>query len=151
MKTYIVASALALAMATAGCAAFEHSSTTTGPSAAGVSALMGTWVSASSGIPSASTCTDFKWNATEQTATSAKGTFSATCAGDLKVAGTAQGTLSGPVIVWTANGTATAAPLPACIVTLTGTAELGPNSIRVPYSGDTCMGKVSGVEILNKK
>jgi len=25
------------------------------------------------------------------------------------------------------------------------------NSIRVPYSGDTCLGKVSGVEILNRK
>ena len=65
---------------------------------------MGTWASASSVIPSASTCSDFKWNATEQTATTAKGSFSATCAGDLKVAGTAQGTLSGSVISWTANG-----------------------------------------------
>jgi hypothetical protein len=151
MKTYIFASALALAVATAGCAAFEHTSTTTSPSATGVGALMGTWVSASSGIPSASTCSDFKWNVTEQTATTAKGTFSATCAGALKVTGIAQGTLSGSVIAWTANGEATAAPLPACIVTLTGTAEIGANSIRVPYAGDTCMGKVSGVEILNKK
>jgi len=36
-------------------------------------------------------------------------------------------------------------------VSLTGTAELGVNSIRVPYSGTTCLGPVSGVEILNKK
>jgi hypothetical protein len=151
MKNYIFASVVALAVAAAGCAGFEHSTTTTSPSAAGVSALMGNWVSASSVIPSASTCSDFKWNATEQTATSAKGTFSATCAGNLKVAGTAQGVLSGSVISWTANGTATAAPLPACVITLTGTAELGVDSIRIPYSGDTCMGKVSGVEILNKK
>jgi hypothetical protein len=34
---------------------------------------------------------------------------------------------------------------------LTGTAELGTNSIRVPYSGNTCLGAVSGVEILNRK
>jgi hypothetical protein len=111
----------------------------------------GAWVSAASVTPSASTCSDFKWSATEQTATTVKGTFSATCAGDLKVVGTAQGALSGSVIVWTANGTATAAPLPPCAITLTGTAEPGANSIRVPYSGDTCLGKVSGVEILNKK
>jgi hypothetical protein len=151
MKNYMIASALALGAAASGCAGFEHTSTSTGPSATGLGALMGTWVSASSVSPSASTCSDFKWNATDQTATTVQGTFSATCAGDLKVAGTAQGTLSGSIIAWSANGTATAAPLPACAITLTGTAEPGANSIRVPYSGDTCLGKVSGVEILNKK
>jgi hypothetical protein len=40
---------------------------------------------------------------------------------------------------------------PSCNVALTGTAELGVNSIRVPYSGTTCLGPVSGVEVLNKK
>jgi hypothetical protein len=150
MKNYIFASSLALSAAVAGCAGFEHTSTTTSPSATGVAALMGTWASASTVIPSASTCSDFKWNATEQTATAAKGSFSATCAGDLKVAGTAQGVLSGSVIAWSAEGDATTAGI-ACRITLTGTAELGANSIRVPYSGDTCLGKVSGVEILNKK
>jgi len=112
---------------------------------------MGTWASASNvAIPSASSCTDFKWNATEQTGTSAKGSFSATCDGGLKLAGTAQGTLTGTVVTWSAEGDATTAGI-ACRVTLTGTAELGVNSIRVPYSGDTCLGKVSGVEILNRK
>jgi hypothetical protein len=150
MKNYIFASALALSVAAAGCASFEHTTSTTSPSATGVAALMGTWASASSVIPSASTCSDFKWNATEQTATAAKGSFSATCAGDLKVVGTAQGVLSGSVISWSAEGDAISAGI-ACRITLTGTAELGANSIRVPYSGDTCVGKVSGVEILNKK
>jgi hypothetical protein len=151
MKNYIFASALAFSVAVAGCASFEHTSTTTGPSATGVAALMGTWASASSVIPSASTCSDFKWNATEQTATAAKGSFSATCAGSLKVTGVAQGTLSGSVITWSAEGDATGSDGIACRITLTGTAEIGANSIRVPYSGDTCVGKVSGIEILNKK
>ena len=151
MKNYIFVSVLALAVAAAGCAGFEHTSTTTSPTAAGVSALMGTWASASSVIPSASTCSDFKWTPTEQTAATAKGSFSATCAGDLKLTGTAQGTLSGSGITWTANGSAQTASLPACAITLAGTAELGANSIRIPYSGDTCLGKVSGVEILNKR
>jgi hypothetical protein len=151
MKHYIFVSALAVAVAAAGCAGFEHTSTTTSPSSAGVSALMGTWASASSVLPSPSSCSDFKWSPTEQTATSAKGSFSASCAGDLKVAGTAQGTLSGTVIAWSATGVAQAPLAPLCAITLTGTAELGANSIRIPYSGDTCLGKVSGVEILNKK
>jgi hypothetical protein len=150
MRNYIFASALALSVVVAGCASFEHNSTTTGPSSTGVAGLMGTWASASSVVPSPSTCSDFKWSATEQTATTAKGSFSATCAGNLKVAGTAQGVLSGSVITWSAEGDATNAGI-ACRITLTGTAEVGANSIRVPYSGDTCLGKVSGVEILNRK
>ena len=64
---------------------------------------------------------------------------------------TAQGVLSGSVITWSAQGDATGSDGIACRITLTGTAEIGANSIRVPYSGDTCLGKVSGVEILNKK
>ena len=154
MKNYAFAIVVAVALAAAGCVGFEHKSTVTGPSngTATINALMGTWASASSGvIPSPSTCVDFKWNPTEQTATSAKGSFSATCAGGLKVAGTASGTLSGSTITWSANGTATEAGSPSCAITLTGTAELGTNSIRIPYTGNTCVGPVSGVEILNKK
>ena len=154
MKNYAFAIVVAVALAAAGCVGFEHKSTATGPSngTATINALMGTWASASSGvIPSPSTCVDFKWNPTEQTATSAKGSFSATCAGGLKVAGTASGTLSGSTITWGANGTATESGGSPCAITLTGTAELGANSIRIPYTGSTCVGPVSGVEILNKK
>ena len=154
MKNYAFAIVVAVALAAAGCVGFEHKSTVTGPSSgtATINALMGTWASASSSvIPAPSTCVDFKWNPTEQTATSAKGSFSATCAGGLKVAGTASGTLSGSTITWSANGTATEAGSPSCAITLTGTAELGTNSIRIPYTGNTCVGPVSGVEILNKK
>jgi hypothetical protein len=111
---------------------------------------MGNW-SSSNIIPTANACSDFKWNVTEQTAATAKGAFSATCAGDLKVAGTAQGSLSGAnTIAWSAQGTATAPGLTACGIALTGTAELTTDSIRVPYSGDTCLGKVSGVEVLKR-
>jgi len=154
MKNYAFAIVVAVALAAAGCVGFEHKSTVTGPTngTATINALMGTWASASSGvIPSPSTCVDFKWNPTEQTATSAKGSFSATCAGGLKVAGTASGTLSGSTITWGANGTATETGGSPCAITLTGTAELGTNSIRIPYTGSTCVGPVSGVEILNKK
>jgi hypothetical protein len=87
---------------------------------------------------------------TEQTGTTAKGSFSATCAGDLKVSGHAEGTLNGSQIGWSAQGTATAPGLPSCAISLTGTAELGLDSVRVPYTGDTCLGKVSGTEVLRK-
>jgi len=152
MKKHILACGFAVmsSLVLAGCFGFEHTSTVTGPTSTGISALMGSWSSASI-IPSASSCTDFQWNVTEQTSTTAKGSFSATCAGDLKVNGTAQGSLNGSSIVWSATGTATAPGLPSCAITLNGTAELGADSIRVPYSGDTCLGKVSGVEVLRKR
>jgi hypothetical protein len=140
----------AAALAAAGCLGFEHKSTVTAPSSSGVAALLGNWTS-SSIIPSPSSCTDFKWNVTEQTGNSASGSFSATCANDLKLTGTAQGTLSGSLVNWTAQGSATAAGLASCGISLSGTAELGADSIRVPYSGETCLGHVSGVELLRKR
>jgi hypothetical protein len=127
----------------------QESTSTPGPSATGAAALLGNWTSANL-VQGADACTDFKWNVTQRSGNTAGGTFSATCKGDIKVAGTAIGTLSGSTVTWNANGTASVPGLPSCAVTLTGTAELGVDSIRVPYSGDTCLGKVSGVEVLKK-
>jgi hypothetical protein len=152
MKNCFLATILCFAAAAAGCIGYSSKTTTTGPSSTGVAALMGNWASANASIvPSPSTCTDFKWNPTEQTSNSAKGSFSATCAGDLKVAGAATGTLSGSVINWSAQAAASTPTIAACAITLSGTAELGVDSIRIPYSGNTCLGAVSGVEILNKR
>ena len=155
MKKHFFALTLALgaAAAAAGCIGFDHTSTVTAPTSTngGASALMGMWTSASTGIiPPASSCTNFKWNATEQTGTSAKGTFSATCAGNLNVNGTAQGTLSGTSVNWSATATASTPSIASCAVALQGTAELGVDSIRVPYSGTPCLGPVSGVEVLQR-
>ncbi len=138
------------ALVASGCIGFERENSITAPSAAGNGTLLGTWSSANL-IPSPSSCTDFKWNVSEQTTISAKGAFSATCAGDLKLVGTAQGqfTTSG-TIAWSGQANATAPGLASCKVTLSGTAELGVDSIRIPYLGDTCLGNVSGVEILRR-
>jgi hypothetical protein len=149
-KLTLLALSCAVAAMAAGCIGYERESTLTGPSASGIGALLGNWTS-SNIIPSASTCTDFRWDVTEQTGNTARGSFSATCANDLRLSGTAQGTLSGSTITWSANGTATAAEIASCAISLTGTAELGVDSIRVPYSGDTCLGRVSGVETLRKR
>jgi hypothetical protein len=145
MRNTIVALCLA---ASSACIGYERTSTL-GPSATGIAALLGNW-SSSTLVTSAAGCTDFKWNVTQQTGNTASGTFSATCSGDLRVNGTANGTLSGSTVSWNAQATASVAGLASCPITLTGTAELGVDSIRVPYSGDTCLGRVSGVEVLRK-
>ena len=147
--TLLVALSIAAASA-AGCLGFERKSSLSGPSATGIGALSGNW-SSSNIIPSPNACADFKWNATEQTPTSASGSFSATCAGNLKLTGTAQGTLSGSGVTWSAQGNATAPGLTSCAITLNGTAELGIDSIRIPYSGTTCLGPVSGIEELRRR
>ena len=152
MKNCLLATILCFAAAASGCVGYSSKTTSTAPSSTSVAALMGNWASANASlIPAPSTCTDFKWNPTEQTANSAKGSFSASCAGDLKVAGTATGTLSGASINWSASANAATPAQPTCAVVLSGTAELGVDSIRIPYSGTTCLGTVSGVEILNKR
>jgi hypothetical protein len=141
--------ALIAATAAAGCFSYERESST-GPSSTGVDALMGTW--GSNQLPSRDSCGNFSWSVTERTATSASGTFSATCANDLRIEGSARATLSGEVISWSADARATSVPIiGTCDIALTGTAELGVDSIRIPYSGTTCLGSVSGVETLHRR
>lgn len=150
MKTLSFIVAAALAAAATGCS-YERRSES-GPSATGASALSGNWSSANI-IPSPASCSNFRWNALQQTSTSARGSFSATCAGDLQVSGTAEGAFapnSGSVINWSAEGVANAPGISNCRVTLTGTAELRVDSIRIPYTGETCLGRVAGVQELRR-
>lgn len=146
-KTALTAMAVALSMATAGCIEFTQKTTTPSTS---LSSLAGNWTSGNI-IPAASSCTDFKWNVSEYTGSSAAGSFSATCAGNLKLEGTARGNLVGSLINWTAAGLATAPGLPSCAITLAGTATLKDDTIEVPYNGQTCLGAVSGTEILRRR
>jgi hypothetical protein len=148
MRYAIVVICLSAAAASSACSGEGERTSSVGPSSTGVAALLGNWTSANL-VPSADACTDFKWNVTQQSGNTASGSLSATCK-NLQVAGTASGTLSGSTITWNAQATATVPGLPACAISLTGTAELGVDSIRVPYSGDTCIGRVSGVEVLRK-
>ena len=142
--------AAAMALAASGCLQFEHESSLAGPTQiSDLKSLLGTWSSASV-LPSADSCTDFKWEVTEQNGASASGNFSATCPGGLKVSGRASGTQLGTVISWTATGTATAPNLPSCAISLTGNAYLEVSQIRVPYTGQTCLGVVKGEEVLKR-
>jgi hypothetical protein len=132
LKPLAIAASL---MPLVGCFGYERSSTL-GPSGTGTAALLGSW-SSSNVIPSAESCTDFKWDVT--------------CANDIKVQGTAAGTLTGSTVNWSAQATASVANMASCAITLTGTAEILVDAIRVPYSGQTCLGPVSGVETLRKR
>jgi hypothetical protein len=149
MRKHAVLFVLMIAAASAaGCFGYERRSTL-GPSTTGAGGLLGNWTS-SSLVPSPGSCSDFKWNVTQMSGNSASGTFSATCAGDLRFTGTANGTLNGSTVAWNAQANASAPGLSSCPITLSGTAELGVDSIRVPFEGDTCLGRVSGVQVMRK-
>jgi hypothetical protein len=71
--------------------------------------------------------------------------------GNVQVAGSASGTLSGNTITWNATATGTVPNVPACQISLSGTATLEANNkIRIPYAGTTCVGPVSGTEVIQK-
>jgi hypothetical protein len=144
-----IAVCLTVAASASGCFGYERGSTPTAPSGTTAS-LLGSWTS-SNLVPTPTSCADFKWNITEQTGNTAKGSFSATCAGDLKLNGTAEGAINGSTITWSADATGSAPGLSSCRVTLHGTAEIGVTTVRVPYSGNTCLGPVSGVESLSRR
>ena len=92
------------------------------------------------------------WTVSEQTPTSARGSFSATCAGDLRLTGTAEGAFTNPTtIAWTASGNATGPGLTSCAITIGGSATVGTESISIPYAGNTCLGKVSGIESIRRR
>lgn len=145
MQRYL---SLILTSAIVSSACFKVSTTPTSTS----QTLGGTWVSVES-IPGASlseSCTNFKWAVSEFTGTTAKGTFSARCFGNVDVAGSAQGTLSGSTVTWSAAATGTVAGQPPCAIALSGTATLEADRIRIPYTGTTCLGSVSGTEIVKR-
>ncbi len=146
-----LAAVLVAALTSVGCTdlPFTQSSTTT-PSATGVQALSGSWASVSSTTTLPNTCTNFRWTVTDITGNTVSGTFTATCLGSLQVVGTANGVLSGSTLTWTATAVGTSPTTPDCPISLSGTAEFDNNQIRVPFSGTTCLGPVSGTEILRK-
>jgi hypothetical protein len=151
MKTICTLTAIGLAaLVAAGCLGYERESTLGPSSTGGIAALLGSWTSANV-VPQPGQCTDFRWDVTEQTSNSARGTFSASCAGDLRLNGNAEATLNGSLVTWSAQATATVAGLGNCPISLTGTAELQTDSVRIPYSGTTCLGPVNGVETLRRR
>ena len=126
----------------------ERGSSLTAPSDL-ASAFLGNWSSSSIKLV-ADACTDFTWRATEQQGDTITGEFGATCDGGIQLSGNANGTLDRDILRWTATGDATVPGLASCPFSLSGMATLQGDAIRVDYGGTTCLGPVSGTEILRQ-
>jgi hypothetical protein len=114
--------------------------------------MAGTWIStASTPISLQDSCTNFTWEVTEMIGNTGRGTFSALCFGNMQVVGTAQGTINGSLITWTATATGTVAGQPPCAISLQGTADLSGEQIRIPFTGNTCFGPIGGTEVLRRR
>jgi hypothetical protein len=155
---------LAAAAIVATACAFEHHTTGISPSGintggggsagagSSVGSLVGVWSSQSiASLPSAANCGNFQWQIGNQTATSVSGTFSALCAGDLTVSGSASGQLSGTNVPFTVSGSASGPGLPSCGFSVSGTGTVtNGDTFTLPYSGITCLGPVHGTETLHR-
>jgi hypothetical protein len=115
-------------------------------------AMTGVWTGQNVAPPASSSCSNFQWQIVSQTATSIAGTFSAVCASGLSVSGSASGQLVNGVVSITVTGTAVMPGIPSCGLSLSGTGTLEDNNtaLRVSYSGTTCLGAVSGTEVLRR-
>jgi hypothetical protein len=115
-------------------------------------AYVGRWASQTSptAVATLSSCSNFQWNVTSQTATTMTGQFSAVCLGMYQVTGTASGQLDGGVAHIVLNASTTLPNVGACPVTLTSDATLDGDLIRLPYNAQTCLGNYSGTETLRK-
>src|SRR5262249_30839522 len=106
-------------------------------------------------VPSPSSCGNFQWNVTSQTATALAGTFSATCGGGIAITGEASGQLvNSTTVPITVKGTAVWLPgISTCDFALTGTGTVQDSgtTLSIPYSGTSCLGPVHGTEVLHKK
>ena len=122
------------------------------PAPGGGGGLTGLWASqAGAGIPASWHCSSFQWNITSQTPTSIAGSFSAACSGVLTVSGTASGQLNGNQVPFEVSGSAAIAGVTVCPFVLRGTGLIeGNDAIRIPYTGDTCLGPVHGEETLRR-
>jgi hypothetical protein len=165
MKHTLFAALVAAAVTTSACAGFEQTSTTLAPSGESVTStspspsaapsspasLLGTWSSNPIAGIAASSCGGFSWQVTSQTPTSLSGTFTATCANGISATGTASGQINGSDVPYTVSGTATVPGIPACPFTLSGTARIeDSDTLRIPYSGSTCLGPLQGEETLRR-
>jgi hypothetical protein len=67
------------------------------------------------------------------------------------VTGSASGQLNGTTVPMTASGAATVPGLPSCTFSLNGTGTIeNSDTIRIDYTGTTCLGPVHGTETLRR-
>ena len=166
----LLSSVLAVLAATAACGV-ERTSTVLGPTTTSATAavagtstatsLLGTWVlkgtsTASSKIapsttslPDFSSCSNFQWTISTQTATEASGKFSADCADGLTLGGSITGKLGGATIPLVVTGSLNRGS-DTCAFSVTGDGTpIDSVTFRITYSGTTCLGPLQGSNILS--
>ena len=120
----------------------------TAPSAL-ASLLVGTWGSGSNGPAEVGSCTGFEWSVSQQNATTYSGNFSATCSG-VPLEGTLTGVLVGDKLNITGSGNAMPSASTTCPFTLNGTAYVVGDRLQLDYTANSCLGPLSGTEILGQ-
>lgn len=164
---FLVTPVLAVLAATAACSV-ERTSSVLGPTTTATTAktstpsMLGTWVvqgtsttaavtpsSLPSALPDFSSCGNFRWQVTSQTATQVAGTFTADCGGGVAVNGNITGQLGGTTIPMVLTGTLTRAA-DNCPFSLSGTGTpTDPKTFQITYSGTTCLGPMQGSNTLS--
>jgi hypothetical protein len=126
-------------------------STSTAPSNPASPAYTGSWTSVTGAAPSGSptSCGNFQWRVTSQTATSIAGDFSAMC-GSYTVTGTGSGQLNGSAVTVAVSGSGTVPGLFACAFSLNGAGTVSGDTLPLTYTGTTCFGPVHGTETLKR-
>jgi hypothetical protein len=152
-RVVTLAMAAGITLVAAACVETRHEGPTSPSEVAKVLAT-GSWTSAATAASSSfnpGACGNVEWKITSMTGTSASGTFKATCGGGLTLSGSADGKLNGLTAELSASGTVSGEGV-NCAFSLAGTAvPEGLDTIRVNYNGTTCLGPVSGSELLKKR
>lgn len=137
-----------LAVLASSACTFERRSLTSFEPTSILRLLLGSW---SSALPASGSFGGFEWRITSVNGNSFSGEFSGVGSENIHLSGTVQGTVVDATnIRWSASGTATKPGFPPCPFSLTGTATLEGENLRVQYSGTTCFGPISGTEVLRR-
>jgi hypothetical protein len=120
--------------------------------APGSGSLVGTWTSESIALPSAGSCSNFQWQVSSATFNSMAGNFSATCAGNIVIVGTASGRLEGTSVRLAVAGSATFAGALSCEFSFSGTGVIeNSETMTIPYTGELCGIPISGTQTLRRR
>ena len=157
-----IASALTLAcVLTAGCdllnqnSSSNGTSTPTSPSTSSTSmtAFAGTWQSTTTATTLPVTgCGNLTYTVTPTGTNSANVVFAATCASNISVNGSGNGTLAGNVVTWSASGLVGQGGVncPFSFNNNTATIDTTSNQVSIAYTGTVCGIPVSGTETVKK-
>jgi hypothetical protein len=114
-----------------------------------IRSYLGTWIGPTI-APAAQSCGSLTWKITAQTGGQVSGDFAATCADDVKLAGTMTATHGETSIPWAATGTATKGAA-TCPFSMTGTGTFqGTSNIAISYAGTSCNGPLSGSDTIKR-